>query len=134
MTWAVNWMRVWLKDTQPGGFVHRAGGLHVFGYFPGYFSGLFFEDQGHFDEVLAYEPGLELVGAEDVADDEVVGALVAGFAGGFGDVEAALDDELVGFEEAGDLDGHLFPASGRCPDAGAFCHLPHQPDALPPQP
>ena len=72
-----------------------------------------FEDQRHLDEVLAEEPGLEFVGAEDVADDEVVGALLAGLVGGFGDVEAALDDDLVGLEEAGDLDGNLFPAAGR---------------------
>ena len=40
--------------------------------------------------------------------------------GGFGDVEAALDDEFVGLEEAGDLDGHLFPAAGRARDAGGL--------------
>jgi hypothetical protein len=91
--------------------------------FVDYFSGLFFEDQRHLDQVLADEPGLEFVGAEDVADDEVVGALVAGFVGCFGDVEAALDDQLVGFEETGDLDGHLFPAAGRAPDPGSFGYV-----------
>ena len=70
--------------------------------------------------MLAEEPGLQFVGTEDVADDEVVGALVAGLAGGFGDVEAALDDEFVGLEEAGDLDGDLFPAAGRAWDAGGL--------------
>ena len=32
--------------------------------------------QGHLDEVVADEPGLELVGAEDVRDYEIVGAVV----------------------------------------------------------
>jgi len=73
--------------------------------------------------VLADEPGLQLVGTEDVADDEVVGALVAGLAGIFGDVEAALNDDLVGFEEPGDLDGHLFPAARRALNAGGFGHV-----------
>src|SRR5882757_8427827 len=92
-------------------------------YFPGYFSRLFIQDQGHLDQVLAYEPGLEFVGPEDVADDEVVGALVAGLVGGFGDVKATLDDDLVSLEEAGDLDGHLFPAAWRALDAGGFGYV-----------
>jgi hypothetical protein len=83
-----------------------------------FFQGLLFQDQGHLDEVLTDEPGLEFVGPEDVTDDQVVGALIARFVGGVGDVEAALDDDFVGFEEAGDLDGHLFPASRRTADAG----------------
>src|SRR5260370_21971576 len=88
-----------------------------------FFKFLFFEDQGHLDEVLADEPGLQLVRTEDVADDEVVGALVAGFCGRVGYIEAALDDDLVGFEEAGDLDGHLFPASRRALDAGGLGYV-----------
>src|SRR6266550_5819006 len=88
-----------------------------------FFKFLFFEDQRHLDQVLADEPGLQLVGPEDVADDKVVGALIAGVAGGFGDVEATLDDDLVGLEEAGDLDGHLFPASRRALDAGGLGYV-----------
>jgi hypothetical protein len=47
--------------------------------------------------VLADEPGLEFVGAEDVADDEVVGTLIAGLGGSFGDVEAAATGSVSRF-------------------------------------
>ncbi len=113
----------WVKDTQPGRFVRRAVNVTEICWVLLFILELFFEDQGHFDEVLADEPGLELVGAEDVADDEIVGALIAGFRRPLGDVEAALDDEFVGLEEAGDLDGNLFPAAGRTVDAGDLGYI-----------
>ena len=70
------------------------------------------EDERHLDQVLADEPGLELVGAQDVGDDHVVGAIVARLVGRSRRCRGTLHDDLVGFEQAGDLDGNLFPAPG----------------------
>ena len=38
---------------------------------------------GRFDQVLTQEPGLQLVGAQDFADDQVVGAVIAELVGTF---------------------------------------------------
>jgi hypothetical protein len=80
-------MRVGLKDNSPAvgaaGLLFAAGfcagdcpagraacsaGGHCVTFIP-FKSFLFFQDQGHLDEVLADEPGLQFVGTEDVADD-----------------------------------------------------------------
>jgi hypothetical protein len=68
--------------------------------------------------VLTDEPGLKLVWAEDVADDQVVGAPIACLVGRLRDIEATMDDDLVGLEESGDLDRNPFPAARRTRDAG----------------
>jgi hypothetical protein len=73
--------------------------------------------------MVADEPGLKLVGAEDVADHQIIGPVVSDLVGGFGNVVALLHDELVGFEEAGDLDGNLFAAARRSWDPGDFGYI-----------
>src|ERR1700722_15026751 len=70
--------------------------------------------------MVADEPGLELVGAKDVAHCQIVGAVVSSLVGGFGDVVALLHDDLVGFEEAGDLYRNLLAATGRSGDLCDF--------------
>ena len=70
--------------------------------------------------MVADEPGLEFVGAEDIAHREIIGAVVSDLVGGFGDLVALLHDDLVGFEEARDLDRDLFAAARRSGDLGDF--------------
>ena len=50
--------------------------------------------------MLGNEPDLELVGAEDVADKQVVGSIVAGLSGLFSHGASFLEDDFVGFEKA----------------------------------
>jgi len=50
--------------------------------------------------VLGHEPDLELVGTNDVADEDIVGTVVAVFGGLPGHGARFLEDEFVGFEEA----------------------------------
>ena len=51
--------------------------------------------QWHIDEMLRQEPDLELVGSNDFADDEVVGAVVAGVGGLLGQIGRASCRERV---------------------------------------
>ena len=74
-------------------------------------SGLF-QNQRRIDQVLPDKPRLQLIWPQNVADDHVVGAVVARLVGGLGDVGALLDDDLVRLEQPRDLHGHLFPAFG----------------------
>src|SRR5215204_4449115 len=80
-------------------------------------------------EVLGEEPDLELVGADDVADDEVVGAVVAGVVGALGDVVGQLQDQLVAFEEPRDLDQHVLAAAWRAFEARHLGHVLRHSDA-----
>ena len=57
------------------------------------------------------EPDLEFVGANDIADEKIVGAIVAGVIGFFGHGASFLEDHFMGFEEAGNLDGSFFAAA-----------------------
>ena len=52
------------------------------------------------DDVLRYEPYLQLIGAHEVAHDEVVGAVIAGFVGPLGVVVAVFENGLVGAQQA----------------------------------
>src|SRR5439155_8444684 len=76
--------------------------------------------QRHFHQVLAQKPDVHFVGAEDVADDHVVGAVVAQFGGAAGQGAAVADDDLVSVQQARELDGDLFPAPRRALDLGGF--------------
>ena len=51
-------------------------------------------------QMLGKEPHLELVGADDVADKQVVGSIVPGFSGLFCHGASFLEDDFVGFEKA----------------------------------
>src|ERR1700733_4041570 len=79
---------------------------------------LFFKNQRHPNQMLANEPGLQLVGAENIADNQIVGSLISRFVRQIRDVETALNDHLVSLEETGDLNRHLFPATRRPLDSG----------------
>src|ERR1700722_4391381 len=74
---------------------------------------LFFKNQRHLNKMLADEPGLQLIGAQNIADNQIVGSLISRFVGQIRDVEAALNDDLVSLEKAGDLYRNLFPATRR---------------------
>ncbi len=57
-------------------------------------------DGGGIDQVLGEEPDLELIGADDLAHEQVVGAIVAGFLGLLGHGAGFAEKELVRFEKA----------------------------------
>lgn len=66
------------------------------------------------------EPDLELVGPNDFADDEIVGAVIAGVGRLLGHGMRFLENEFVGFEEAGDLHGGLFSSARWARDHRGF--------------
>ena len=51
-------------------------------------------------EMLRQEPDLDLVGSNDLADDEIVRAVIACVGGLLGYGVRFLEDELMGFEKA----------------------------------
>src|SRR6266404_4721803 len=76
----------------PKGFCARVSRQSVFGL-----------GQGHVHQMLAQEPYLQFVGAENVADGQVVGAVVAQFVGALGELAALPDDDLMGIEQSREL-------------------------------
>src|SRR6266851_1119292 len=66
------------------------------------------------------EPDLQLVGADDVADQKIVGAVVAGFVGLFGHSAGFLEDHFVSLEEARNLNRHFFAAARWTGNDGGF--------------
>src|SRR6476661_6618093 len=70
--------------------------------------------------MLRQEPHLELVGPDDVADQQIVSPVVSrlvGLAGGF---PAEGQNQLVGLEQPGDLYRHFLPTARRTRNAGLF--------------
>jgi len=67
-------------------------------------------------QVLGKEPHLHLVGAQDVADIEVVGTVVPPFGGAERCVPGADQDVLVRLQQARHLHRYLFPAARRAFD------------------
>ena len=66
------------------------------------------------------EPDLQFVGADYVADQQVVGAVVAGVHGLFGHGAGFLEDHFVSFEQARDLYRYFFAAARRTRNDGGF--------------
>jgi hypothetical protein len=54
--------------------------------------------QGHVDEMFGEKPYLELVGANDIAHDQVVGSIVASLLGARRGLVRKPEDELVSLE------------------------------------
>src|SRR3974390_258753 len=67
--------------------------------------------------MFAQEPNLQFVGAQNIADDQIVRAIVSEFGGAPCQLPTMTDDDLVCVEKAGNLNGHLFPAARRTLDA-----------------
>ena len=63
--------------------------------------------------MLGQEPHLKFIGADDIADQNVVGAVVAGVIGLLGGGARRFQDDFVGFGEARNLHGHFFAAARR---------------------
>src|ERR1700730_5359617 len=78
---------------------------------------LFRTNQRNLDQVLAQEPDLQFVGAENIAHDQVVGAIVAQIGGAASQLPAVANNSLMSIQEPGDLHWHLFPAARRTFDA-----------------
>src|ERR1700733_485689 len=63
--------------------------------------------------MLSNEPGLQFVRSKNIADNKVVRALIASFIRLLRDIQAALNNDLVGLEQPRDLYRNLFPAARR---------------------
>src|SRR5262245_33446386 len=70
------------------------------------------------DQVLGQEPHLHLVGADDVAHQQIVGAVIPGLVGLPGRSAGLGQDQLVRLEQAGDLDRNLLAAAWWSRDPG----------------
>src|SRR5579872_6916927 len=57
-------------------------------------------DQGNIHQMLADEPGLQFIGAKDLADHEIVGAIVAKLRSAPGEFAALANDDLMRVEKA----------------------------------
>ena len=65
------------------------------------------------DQMFAEEPDLEFIGAQHIADGEIVGAIVSYCVGTASQGAAMADDDLMSVEQARDLHRHFFPAPRR---------------------
>ena len=63
--------------------------------------------------MLAEEPNLQLVGAQDVADCQIVGPVVAQFISPLGKFTARPNDDFVGVQQARELYRDLFTSARR---------------------
>src|ERR1700685_247288 len=75
------------------------------------------------DQVLAEKPGLEFIGAQHVADGQIVGAIVSQLGGAGCQGAAMADDDLVRVEQAGNLYWYFFPAPWGTLDASGFGYV-----------
>ena len=62
--------------------------------------GLIRADQRHVHQMFGEEPNLQLVAANHLADQQIVGAIVAGVGGNLGHGMCFLQDDFVGFQQA----------------------------------
>jgi len=85
--------------------------------------------QAGVDQMLGDEPDLELVGPDHVADEDIVGAVIAGFGGLMGHRARLQQNDLVRMEQARDLDGHLFATPGWTRDQSHLRHVGRHGDA-----
>src|SRR5579884_4233180 len=68
-------------------------------------------NQRNVHEVLADEPDLEFVGPQHIADDHVVGTIVAQFGGSFSQGAALPNDDLMSIQQSRELDRNFLTAS-----------------------
>jgi hypothetical protein len=85
------------------------------------------------DKVLGEEPDLQLVAAQYVAHEQVVGAVVAVGCGGGDRVAHATDGPLVGFEEPRQHRRHLLGSVRRPGDRRHFGDVAGSAMAMPPR-
>jgi [CysO sulfur-carrier protein]-S-L-cysteine hydrolase len=79
--------------------------------------------------VFRHEPGLKLIGANDLADDQVIRAVVTGISGLSGECARFLQDNLVSFQDPGDLNRNFLAAARGPGDDGRFDHIVSHGDA-----
>jgi hypothetical protein len=77
-------------------------------------------NEGHVDDVFGDEPSLRFVGANDVADEHVIRAVVAGIVCGFCELASFLQDQFVRFQEARNLLRNFFAMNGRAFEPGVL--------------
>src|SRR5579885_1582149 len=80
-------------------------------HFPGFFRRLFFYSGSC--ELLRDEPDLELVLAEDFADQQIIGALIAVLVRFLRCIAGFGDDHFMRLEQAEKLNVHRFPSARR---------------------
>src|SRR5579863_318210 len=73
--------------------------------------------------MLAQEPQLQFVGTQDLANNDVVGTIVAKFIGTPRQSTAMSDDDLMGIQKTRDLHGNFFPAARRTLNAGGLSNI-----------
>src|SRR5579862_604276 len=73
--------------------------------------------------MLAEKPDLQFVGAQYIADYDIVGTLVAEFIGLFRQITAVADNYLMRVHQARDLHRNLFPTPGRTFDSSSLGHI-----------
>jgi len=56
--------------------------------------------QRHVHEVLVQKPLLQFVGAQDITDDQVIGALVSDGLSALGELAAVANDDLMSVKQA----------------------------------
>src|SRR5262249_35389392 len=62
--------------------------------------------------MLAEEPHLQFIGAQNVADYQVVRSLITQFIGALSQSAAVTDDDLMGLKQTGDLHRDFFASLG----------------------
>src|SRR5580692_7540913 len=75
------------------------------------------------DQMFAEEPDLEFIGAQHIADGQIVGAIVPYFVGAASQGAAMPDDDLVGVKQAGNLHWYFFPTPRWTLDTCGFSHV-----------
>src|SRR5437867_4847983 len=83
----------------------------------------FVRNQRRVAEMLGSEPDLQLVRPNDLAHEEVVGAVITRLCRLPRHRPRLLQDDFVGMEQSGDLRGNLLPASRRPRDQRHLGHV-----------
>src|SRR3984957_873954 len=86
-------------------------------------------DQGHVYKMLGEEPDLKLLGSNALADDQVVGAVIARVRSLLRHGVRFLEDEFMSFEQARDLHRGFFASARRPRDQGGFGDVVRHGDA-----
>jgi hypothetical protein len=72
-----------------------------------------FVGQASARELFGHEPDLKLVPAQDVADQQIIGPIIAVRRCGMGRPAALIDDEFVSLQQAEQLNGGVLAPAGR---------------------
>ncbi len=88
-------------------------------------SRVFRRDQRNVNQMLAQEPRLKLVCAQDFADEK----MVAEFSRSYNQLASSANNDLVRIQQSGELYGNLFPPAGRPFDLRGLGHVRRHSDA-----